>query len=142
VEPKYNERPGTEIVQIAESMAADTSLRITVSGPNFDNPDQTDVTTLTVPLGKAGSGDDRLSKMGLAVVVDGDKALFEEPLPGTKFEALSNTYDFYDDAKPVVVSAVKVENDRVVKEVFYIPALFLLGLVIMLQRRRQTQPAF
>ncbi|MDA0342396.1 MAG: DUF3394 domain-containing protein, partial [Proteobacteria bacterium] len=67
---------------------------------------------------------------------------FEEPLPGTKFEALSNAYDFYVDDNPVVISAVKVPNDRVIKEIFYIPALFLLGLVIMLQRRRQTQPAF
>ncbi len=142
VEPEFNVRPGTELVSIATSMPADSSLRITVSGPNFDNPDQTDVTTLTVPLGKPGEGADRLSKVGLAVAVEGDKALFEEPLPGTKFEALSKTYDFCDDANPVVVSAVKVANDRMLKEVFYIPALFLLAVVIMLQRRRQTQPAF
>jgi hypothetical protein len=28
------------------------------------------------------------------------------------------------------------------EQVFYIPALLLLGLVILLQRRRQTKPAF
>ena len=142
VAPEFDERSGAEIVEIAAALPADASLLITVSGPNYDNADKTDVTTLTVPMGKAGNGADRLRKVGLAVVVDGDKALFEEPLPGSKFEKLSNTYDFYDDAKPVVVSAVKVPNDRVLKEVFYIPALFLLALVIMLQRRRQTQPAF
>ena len=27
-------------------------------------------------------------------------------------------------------------------QVFYLPALVLLGLVILLQRRRQTKPAF
>jgi TRAP transporter 4TM/12TM fusion protein len=142
VAPEFREEPGTAIISIAEAAPADSSLLITVSGPNFDNPDQTDVTTLTVPLGGAGTGAERLAMVGLAVVIEEDRARFEEPLPGTKFEGLSNTYDFYDDANPVVVSAVKVPNDRVVKEVFYIPALALLFLVIMLQRRRQTQPAF
>ena len=83
-----------------------------------------------------------LKKVGVRIVVDGDKALFEEPLPASKFEALSNLYDFYDDGNPVVLAAVKIPNDRVLKKVFYIPALFLLALVIMSQRRRQTQPAF
>ena len=142
VEPEFNERAGTEILEIVKALPADAELLITVSGPNFDNPDQTDVTTLTVPLGAAGDGLARLGRVGVGIVVDGDKALFEEPLPASKFEALSNTYDFYDDAKPVIVSAVKVPNDRVLKEVFYIPALFLLVVVIMSQRRRQTQPAF
>ena len=143
VADEYTERPGTEIAQIAEQMQAGTSLLITVSGPNYDHPDITDVTSLAIPLdGEPGDGMARLAKVGLGVITEGDKAVFEEPLPGTKFEALSNAYDFYVDDNPVVISAVKVPNDRVIKEIFYIPALFLLGLVIMLQRRRQTQPAF
>jgi TRAP transporter 4TM/12TM fusion protein len=142
VEAEFDERPGSEILKIVESLPADAELLITVSGPNFDDPDQTDVTTLTVPLGALGDAKGRLGRVGVGIAIDGDKALFEEPLPATKFESLSNSYDFYDDAKPVIVSAVKVPNDRLLKEVFYIPAVFLLGLVIMLQRRRQTQPAF
>jgi len=69
------------------------------------------------------------------VISEGEKAMLEEPLPGTKFEMLSNSYDFYADGNPVVISAVKVPDDRMMKEIFYIPALLLLGLVIMLQRR-------
>jgi hypothetical protein len=42
----------------------------------------------------------------------------------------------------VIASAVKVPNDRMMKKIFYIPALPLLGLVIMLQCRCETQPAF
>ncbi len=40
------------------------------------------------------------------------------------------------------LAEVKLPRDRMPKEVFYIPALVLLGIVILLQRRRQTKPAF
>ena len=135
-------RSGTEILKIVDSLPTGTELLITVSGPNYNNPDRTDITTLTLPLGAIGDSAKRLGEIGINIVIDGDKARFEEPLPASRFNRLSNSYDFYDDANPVIISAVKVPNDRMLKEAFYIPALFLLGLVIMLQRRRQTQPAF
>ena len=50
-------------------------------------------------------------------------------------------FDFYAEA-PTYISAVQAPRDRMPKEVFYIPALILLGIVIMFQRRRQTKPAF
>jgi hypothetical protein len=56
-------------------------------------------------------------------------------------QALTRQFDFYGD-KPVVVKAVSLPNARIAKEVFYIPALLLLGLVIAMQRRRQIVPAF
>jgi hypothetical protein len=37
---------------------------------------------------------------------------------------------------------VQIDAVRLPKELFYIPALLLLGLIISLQRRRQTVPAF
>ena len=92
-------------------------------------------------MGKTAKGAQRLQKAGLAVAVEGNDAKVEEPLPASKFEKQLKSYDFYGD-KPVVVTNVQVPNDRMPKEVLYIPALLLLGLVILLQRRRQTQPAF
>ena len=141
VVPEYDTRPGAEIVKLAGSLPPGTELRIKVSGPNFNNPDKTDETTLVVPLGKSGTAAQRLQKLGLAVAVEGKAAKLEEPLPATKFEKQLKSYDFYGD-KPVVVASVQLPNERLPKEVLYLPALLLLGLVIMLQRRRQTQPAF
>ena len=43
---------------------------------------------------------------------------------------------------PVVMARVELPVSRPAKEIFYIPALLLLGLVIFAQRRRQTVPAF
>ena len=83
-----------------------------------------------------------MARVGLGVIKQGDKAMFDSPRAGTKFEVLSRAYDFYAGRSPVITSAVKVPNDRMMKEIFYIPALPLLGLVVMLQCRCQTQPAF
>jgi len=64
----------------------------------------------------------------------------EEPMPGTPFFHLSQKFDFYGD-KPVIITNVYEPAQRMPKEVFYIPALLLLGLVIASQlyrRRRQA----
>ncbi len=50
-------------------------------------------------------------------------------------------FDFYADV-PVALAGVEVPAARLPAQIFYIPALLLLGLVILLQRRRQTKPAF
>ena len=47
---------------------------------------------------------------------------------------LPNGYDFYAVGNPVVTSAVKVLDDWVMKEIFYIPARLSLGLMIMMQQ--------
>jgi hypothetical protein len=66
----------------------------------------------------------------------------EEPAFGSKFSKLGETLDFYGD-KPVTVVEVRTETTgRWPKEIFYLPALLLLGLVIASQKRRQTVPAF
>ena len=44
--------------------------------------------------------------------------------------------------EPVRLASVQTAADRLPAQIFYIPALLLLGLVILLQRRRQTKPAF
>ena len=139
--PKYVENKGTEIVALAGKVPAGGELRVNVAGPNFDDASKTDRTTLIVPLGKAGKGEQRLSKAGIVIVIEDGKAKLEEPLPASKFEKDLKSFDFYGD-NPVVVTSVQMPNDRPPKEVLYIPALLLLGLVILLQRRRQTQPAF
>ena len=98
-------------------------------------------TTITVP-GIPGDALGALSAQGLNVMEEGGQLLLEEPFPGTPhFETLGIEYDYYGDA-PVVIERVQVENDRMPKEVFFIPALLLLAVMVLIQRRRATQPAF
>ncbi len=141
IAPRFDERSGTEISAIAAKAAPGDLLRLVVTGPNFDDETKMDKTTLIVPAGKPGTAKARLAKSGLTVTNEGKIAKLEEPLPASKFEGQLKTFDFYSD-KPVVISSVQLPADRLPKELFYIPALLLLGIVIFFQRRRQTQPAF
>ncbi|NIV22494.1 MAG: hypothetical protein GWN51_02355, partial [Gemmatimonadetes bacterium] len=54
-------------------------------------------TNLIIPIGPAGDGAARLEKHGLLVTVDPAEAVLEEPLPGSPFEGLSRSFDFYGE---------------------------------------------
>ena len=71
---------------------------------------------------------------------EGDALLLEEPFGGPH-GSLSIDYDFYGDT-PVQLVRAEVENERLPKELFFIPALLLLAGLVLIQRPRATQPAF
>ena len=48
--------------------------------------------------------------------------------------------DYYAD-DPVKVATIRTERDRLPKEVFYLPAIVLFGLVYLAQRRRRDRAA-
>ena len=129
--------PGAAIVDLATAGSPDAELRITVAGPDFNDLDLRTSTDITVPLGQAGDGAGRLEKVGLLLLMEDGKAKLEEPLPGSPFEHLSRTFDFYAD-DPVEVASVALPRDRVPKEVFYVPAVLVILIVVLVQRRRAT----
>ncbi|MFT4728925.1 MAG: TRAP transporter 4TM/12TM fusion protein [Granulosicoccus sp.] len=141
VQPPYEIVPGSELIQAAENYPVGELLRLQVVGPDFDYPDKMAQLTLLADLGAAGNGETRLEQAGLMVIMDGEGAALDEPFAGTAFFQTLQMFDFYDD--PLVrIDQVLIPAERVAKEVFYIPALLLLGIVVLLQRRRQTKPAF
>ncbi|MDE0211287.1 MAG: DUF3394 domain-containing protein, partial [Boseongicola sp.] len=89
-----------------------------------------------------GTGLERLEAAGLTVLESDGTLALDEPFPGTPyFEQLANDYDFYGDV-PAQIEAVAIENDRMPKEIFFIPALLILLVIVAIQRPRATQPAF
>lgn len=141
VDPRYEFLPGTSIIEQAQAVPPGGVLRVEVTGPDFDNLDQITQTTVLLQLGDTGPGEERLARDGFTVVLEGDEAILEEPFAGTRFFTTFQMFEFYGDV-PVTIANVQIERERLPKEVFYIPALLLLGFVIMMQRRRQTVPAF
>ncbi len=141
VQDPYENIAGTEAATVVGEMPAGSHLRMVISGPDFDDADKTLQRTVLVPIGDEADGAQRLDAAGLMVSNIDDKAVLEEPMAGTQFFSELSDYDFYGD-EPVEIAHVQKEAKRWFKEVFYIPALLLLGLVILLQRRRQTVPAF
>ncbi|MEM7718031.1 MAG: TRAP transporter permease [Pseudomonadota bacterium] len=140
VSEKYQTASGPAAIELMNAAASDQELRVVIEGPDFDTG-QTRPTTITLPAIN-GDAEGALDAQGLAVFVDGDVVTMDEPFPGTPFfESLGNEYDFYGDT-PVQITAVQIENERLPKELFFIPALLLLGGIVALQSRRATQPAF
>ncbi|VAW21635.1 TRAP-type uncharacterized transport system, fused permease component [hydrothermal vent metagenome] len=151
VEPRYNDRPGVEVISVAKAAPENSLVRMVISGTSYKNPDKVRTMTIQATICRTGAGPnpppcssdglERLKGAGLLVVADGNKALLDEPIIGSQFFTTLQDFDFYGDV-PVQIVTVQVENQRMPKELFYIPALLLLGLIIMVQRRRQTVPAF
>ena len=83
-----------------------------------------------------GGAVDRLNASGLLTQPDGDIVQVEEPFPGTPlFQELSG-FDFYADRSVRLDAAfIEIEN-RPAQELFYVPALLLLGVVVWRQRQR------
>lgn len=138
VQPPFEQINGTEIERLASEAPDGGTMRVKIQGPDFQDSEITREQTLILDLGETSDGAARLEQQGLVVNVDGDVAAVDEPFPGTPLMDELQDFDFYGD-NPVKVAAIEVESERMPKEVFYIPALILLALVVMLQRRRRPE---
>jgi len=141
VQEPYNIVSGSEILATVDTHPADEPLRVLIKGPDFDDPDKMAQITLLANLGADGDAATKLDAAGLPTLEEDGMVRLDEPFAGTPFFTTMQMFDFYAD-EPVVLENVQLKAERMPKEIFYIPALLLLGLVVWLQRRRQTQPAF
>jgi TRAP transporter 4TM/12TM fusion protein len=142
VQPPFTTSAPTQLTEVVGSASPGDEVRLRVSGPDFNDATKTAESSLVFNVGNQADAAARLQAQGLQVVTEGDVVKLEEPAFGSKFSKLGETLDFYGD-KPVTVVEVRTETTgRWPKEIFYLPALLLLGLVIASQKRRQTVPAF
>jgi TRAP transporter 4TM/12TM fusion protein len=140
VQPAFEELPAAEFAEALDRLEPGERVRFVVSGPDFASGNRTQ-TTLVYTAEEDAPPSGRADAAGLLLMPEGDTLRMDEPMFGTPYqEALAN-FDFYA-ADPVEIVSVLSPADRLPKQVFYIPALLLLALVVMLQRRRQTKPAF
>ncbi|MXQ09688.1 TRAP transporter fused permease subunit [Alphaproteobacteria bacterium GH1-50] len=132
--------PPAQFEEAVANAPAGSRLRLQIEGPDFNTGDIA-TTTLVMDIEGEGTAQERIDASGLLLFPDGDEVRLDEPMFGTTTAETLADFDFYAD-EPVRLASIEAPRDRLPKEVFYIPALLLLGLVIMLQRRRQTKPAF
>ena len=138
ISPPYKSIEPAKIFEIVDEIPPNGMLTVNVSGPNF-NSGEIESTTLLIDLGEAGEAATRMEDAGLLVTIEDERALVEEPFPGTPlFEKIGTLFDYYGD-EPVQIAEIQQEAERMPKEVFYIPALLLLALVVFLQLRRRKQ---
>ena len=140
VQPPYTSEEGGKVYEVVGDVTPNGTATFVVSGPNFDTGEE-DSTTLLVPLGEPNEAAERLRTAGLDVRLEDGIAIIDEPLVGTPyFELIGNLFDFYAD-DPVQISEIRKPASRMPKEIFYLPAILLFGLVYWLQRRRTPKVA-
>ncbi|MEM7209897.1 MAG: TRAP transporter permease [Pseudomonadota bacterium] len=135
VSPPYVSIAPDKVYEVVGEATPEGVLTMVISGPDFDTGEQ-DSTTILVNLGEPADAVARLEKAGLIVNVEDGLAKIEEPFPGTPFfEKIGLSFDYYAD-EPVQIADVRKPTERIAKEVFYIPAILLLGIIMFMQRRR------
>ncbi len=128
VSPPSIETAPNQIVQVADAMEPGQQLRLRIDGEDAVGEPRSFVALLE--LGEGETGEDRLFNAGLELLIDGedvevDNAGFDSP-------AQAAGLDF---GQKIVVVFAPVEQPA--KQLMYIPALIVLGLIIMMQRGRR-----
>ncbi len=126
--------PGN-LEQIAGAQPANAELRVFVSGQNLTGEDVE--TTVVLPLGPKVDGAKRLEAAGIIIVQKDGETIIDDVVQadaqGKPTAAVIAKLEF-----DMVIKAVEVPQERMPKQVFYVPAILLLAFVWMIQRRRRA----
>ncbi|NIZ63363.1 C4-dicarboxylate ABC transporter [Sedimentitalea sp. CY04] len=135
--PAHSEVAPTEIVQAISAAEPGSELRITVQGPDFDTS-KIKSTTLVMIIEGEGDGQSRADAYGFMLLEEDGLMKLDEPMFGTPVSTKIESFDFYGD-EPVQITAVLAPADQLPKELVFLPALLLLGVIAMLQRGRASK---
>ena len=118
----------TQIEALAEGLPDGASLQISAEGETLDGDRVSKLVML--PLGPKASGAERLNEAGIEVRTEEGKVLVDNLVFGSPAEQAGLDFDWE-------IKGIEMEAERPPKQLMYIPALILLGLIIMLQRGRR-----
>ena len=127
IAPQFDTVPSTQLMQLIDKAPADGQLRVWVEGEDING--KLVKKGMLLPLGEAGSAVQRLERFGLRMLPSGEQ--FD--VISVKFRSPAAKAGFQVGQK---MTSIEVETDRPKKEWIYIPVLFVLAFVVMLQRRR------
>ena len=129
VQPPYVREEPARVFELAQSAPDGSEIRLLLEGETIDGEFVS--STFLMPLGTAGpDGFARLrDAAGLELVESDGGVVVDGIVFGGAAEQSGVDFDWE-------LAGVEVENDRIPKETFYIPALLLLGLVVLAQRSR------
>jgi hypothetical protein len=140
ITPPFNDLPPVELEQALGEAEPGTTMRIRVAGPDFLTGEPKE-TALVLPVEGDGDGAARLDGLGLMAFEEDGQMVLDEPMFGTPYSDTMSGFDFYGDT-PVTVSALRAPASQFPKELMFVPALLLLGLITWLQMgraRRQSE---
>ena len=133
VHPRFDVAPPAAIAQVAERLEDGAALRLRASGETIDGRVRT--TTVRLPLGeRAENGETRLANAGLFIRGEGQRVFIDRLAFDTPAAQLREDFgvDFGWEILHVESAAA-----RPPKQLVYLPALLLLGVVAFAQLRRR-----
>ena len=126
----YQSVPPSQFVEALGEVDEDASLRLQISGLDDYGDPMTTYMTLPVPEGE--SGEERLENLGLELIVEDDRAVVDMVAYGSQAADLG--FDFDQEIIEVLAPV-----DRWTKELMWIPAFLVFGLIVVMQRRRRDR---
>jgi hypothetical protein len=130
VSPPDREVAPNRIVAVADRMQAGDILRLRVDG--IDSVGNPRSFVVLLPLGEGETGEERLSAAGLELLIEGEEVLVDN----TGFDSPAEKAGLEFDQKIVTV---REPLDQPPKQLMYIPALLVLGLIVVMQRGRRSR---
>ncbi|MFV0492398.1 MAG: TRAP transporter permease [Pseudorhodobacter sp.] len=125
--PPYAEEPPSALVQAAADTRAGQDLRLRVAGVN-DLGDPIEFVAV-LPIGEGETGEEKLAAAGLALRQDGDKTIIDD----AAFDSAATKAGLdWDQEILRVLRPVEAPS----KYWMFLPALALLALIMVTQRRR------
>ena len=128
----YESVPPAQFVEALGDADEDATLRLEIAGVDAYGDRMTTFMTLPVPDGETGQ--ERLDNLGMDLLIRDGKATVDMVAYGSQAKELG--FDF-DQEIIEVLSPV----DRWTKELMWIPAFLVFGLIVMMQRRRRDNTA-
>jgi len=124
----FDLRPAADIVSVAESMPQGSTLRFRVKSQSRAGDDVEKLVRLTLRSGTTGA--ERLQAAGLSLSALGDKVT-------VRLVSFGSEAAKYGLAAGDEIATVLVPADRPSRYWLALPALLLLGVIVLLQLRRQ-----
>ncbi|MGF1526762.1 MAG: TRAP transporter permease [Candidatus Competibacterales bacterium] len=130
--PPYLEVAPTRLQAVVDELPPGEVLRLGIDGLDEVGEPRSFVAPLQIPPGE--SGEARLIDAGLELIERDGQVIIDNVAFGSAAQEAGLDWD-------QVITTVRAPNPQPWKELMYIPALALLGLIVLLQRRRQPAAA-
>ena len=126
--PPYVDEEPTRLAEVAAKLPPDEQLRLRIAGVDEVGAPKEFVALLSIPAG--ATGQERVEAAGLKVVEKDGAIVVDNVTFGSPAQKAGMDWD-------QKIIKVRVPESQPWKELMYLPALLLLGLIIVLQRKRR-----
>ena len=123
----YRDIPPAQMAQALGQVEEQSELRLRVHGEDAVGEART--FTVVLPIPEKGTGEERLEALGLSLYEEDGKMLIDTVAFSSPAEAAGLAFD-------QEILSVRAPTERAPKELIWLPALLLMGLLIWGQRRR------